>query len=64
MNFKTKCCADLLKHKVNQTKNFKKSKLKKVKCKSNRTNLSKIENNQAIYLCTKKTQKRIRKNKA
>ena len=62
MNSKTKSCAGLLKHKVKQTKNYKKSKLKQVKCKYSITNLNKanLKTIKQFYLCTKKTQKALR----
>ena len=63
MNSKTKSCAGLLKHKVKKTKNYKKSNLKQVKCKSNKTNLNKAKlktiNNLFMY---KENSKIIKKN--
>ena len=53
MNSKTKSYADLVK----QTKNYKKSNLKRVKCQSKRTNLSKVKQKNHLFMDKEKLKK-------
>ena len=48
MNSKTKCSADLLKHKENQV--YKKSNLEQIKSKSTKTNLGKANKHKSNHL--------------